>query len=187
MTSSIPQPQADAPLRYYAQDSSVDKRAPTMAIAAALHLAYTHWVRANCHRRDFRCAAEHVADMLMVNYFMAAQVPAGLPEYLALLPQTPRTPVELASLARNRPAEPAKRFYDELCAIAPEVSLDALEAVLPPLFKQWCLEGWVARDFVCAVRDAAAVVIYDHEIAQSFAGLGGGRTESEFLTQPYKG
>jgi len=187
MTSSTPQAQTGAPLRYYTQDSSVDKRAPTQAIAAALHPAYTHWVRANCHRRDFRCAAEHVADMLMCNYFMAAQVPAELPQYLELLPQTPRTPVELAPLARSRPTEPPKRFYDELCAIAPEVSLDALEAVLPPLFKQWCQAGWVARDFVCAVRDAAAVVVYDHEIAQSFAGLGGGRTETEYLTQPYKG
>lgn len=177
------------PRRYYQADSTVDKQAPTQAMTQALHAAYTHWVRANCHRRDFRCAVEHVAQLLMCDFFMEVKSSSGSCPPESPSQNVPFTPPSLARAVplRTKPSQPQRRFYDELCTIAPEVDLSALETVLPPFFHHWRAEGWLARDFVAAACDAAAVVVYDHELSMSVGGLGGGKTEEDFLTLPYQG
>ena len=172
MTASAP-----ARLRYYLNDGKQNPELNQPTLAQQVHAYYTHWVQKNYHQRDFVVALEHEASMVYINSLFAGEFdPAEvLPAYVPLPLATPRATPALT---------PATRFYDETDSISREIDTTLCESFLPYEFCLWLQKGALDRDFVQAVRDAAAVEVYNHHLAQSFGGLGGGKTGAQFLASP---
>ncbi len=180
--------QVNQPRRYYTDDSGVSPQAPAKEFGVALHAPYTHWIRNNYHRRDFLCAVEHVAQVLLCEYLMLLKATTAEERAAIFRARADKAPVCVPAAFNKKPSqEPARRLYDELCSLAPEVNLEPLEQAMAPMFALWLEQQWLARDFTSACKDAAAVLVYDHELCLSFGGLGGGKTEEQFLSQPSEG
>lgn len=170
----------DKPRRYYGDDCQVNKALDLSEAKRLLHAAFTHWVARNWHLRDFEAAVEHCATMAYLAYAMD-----GRPRLVGEMPPAPV--IALASPRTAPAAEPARRLYDELNALSPEIDLSMLDKALAWLFVRWLQDGWHARDFIQAAKDTAAVLNYDYDLCCQLGGLGGGRTGIQFLTETYHG
>lgn len=167
--------------RYFSNDGNSPAKLDPPAMSAQLHAAYTHWVGNNCHIRDFVAAVEHVAQ-----FATAAWLIDGSPRLNGQMPQLQA--VALCNASLNKPQQGAAlRFYDEHNEINPGVDLSLIERVIHHAFVNWVGDAWHPRDFRGFATDCADVLVYDHMLCRSLAGLGGGRTEQEFLTQAYRG
>lgn len=177
MTAS---PLTPKPRRYYGDDCQVDKDLDLSKMKQLLHAAFTHWVARNWHQRDFQCAVEHCATMAYLGFAME-----GRPTLVGEMPPAPV--IALASPRKTPAGEPARRLYDELNALSPEIDLSMLDQALAWLFVKWLQDGWHARDFIQAAKDCASVLCYDYDLCCSLGGLGGGRTGVQFLSEAYHG
>ncbi len=167
----------DAPVKRYFQDNNqTHPDAAGLGFEAALHPAYVRWVAQNGHRRDFRTCVEHEANLWVFEYLVARQAPA---DFALRLPNVlPTVALRTTKTASDMP----ERFYDETCAINPKLNNAEVAEVLPVMLRKWLEQGWLCRDFPHAVTSAADALVYDHELALSFQGLGGGPTAEDFLT-----
>lgn len=140
-----------------------------------LHVLFTEWKSAGGLHRDFPEVINHVASLLLLEDLMNP----GILHEAALLPAPP----ELPALAPYRaPGElPVKRFYDDEGEIT-SFSTDTWMLLLGAYFTHWCAAGFHPRDFLTCAHEYASSEVYDYELCRSFEGLGGGKTEKEFLT-----
>ncbi len=166
-------------VRYYDDRGTKNPAVNTEALASAVHALYTRWVRSHYHRRDFISAVEHLADLFFVDWLMA-----GSPDLRGMSVELPTLPLAPKSKREFHGQEP--RFYDELSSINPDIDDSAHRPALAPHFAAWCSAGFAPRDFIQVVVDTAKVVVYDHELAMSLGGLGGGKDSEAFLTTAYK-
>lgn len=171
------------PRRYYGDDCRVDPTLDLTDLKRLLHAAYTHWVVRDWHLRDFECAVEHCATMAYAAYSMDTRNGRNIAaEPLPSLPV-----IALATLPKKLTVGSAHRLYDELNALSPEIDLSMLDRVLGTVMAHWVAGGWHPRDFIQAAKDCAAALVYDHQICSAMGGLGGGRTATQFLSEPYHG
>ena len=166
--------------RYYGDDGKASRDVDKTPFVALLHAAYTHWVRNHCHLRDFEAAVDHVACVALATYLLDGQ-----PRLTGAAPDTPN--MKLAVQPKTRPVGPQLRLYDEINALAPEVDLSPLEQAVHYGFVKWLGDGFHPRDFNQFATDCAKVLVYDHTLVQQLQGLGGGRSEEQFLSEPYRG
>lgn len=165
--------------RYFDDCGNKNPDVNTTALEAVVHALYTRWVRAHYHRRDFICALEHTAELFFTEWLMA-----GRPDLRGMSVEL--TTLALAPKSKREFHGPEPRFYDELSSINPDIDDSAHRPALAPHFAAWCSANFAPRDFMQAVSDVAKVVVYDHELAMSFGGMGGGKDSETFLSTPYK-
>lgn len=164
--------------RYLLSNGSKNPAVDSRELSQTLHALYTHWVRAHCHRRDFREAVEHAASLIYIEYVMAGSPAPGDDA------EVPPREVPLAAPGPQRQG-PLLRFYDDDEQINREVDTTLHVPALASHFMRWLAAGFSARDFICLVRDLAAGIIMDDVTYESLAGLGGGMTREQFLQTPY--
>jgi hypothetical protein len=165
--------------RYYGDDGKIHPDLSNRDFMVVLHAAYTHWVQSNYHLRDFAQAAHHVAICALGTYRLD-----GGPELTGDRLQAPALPLAKPSKAYR--SQPAVRLYDEINALSPEVNLKHLETAVHYAFVNWVADGFHERDFAQYLHDCCETLVYDHQITQGLGGLGGCRTEQQFLTEPYR-
>ncbi len=166
--------------RYYGDDGKETAGVPQAEFMALLHAAYTHWVRRGYNLHDFSAAVDHVATSAFGQFAFDGQ-----PNLVGAMPERPV--IAFAKPVKHHQLE-QRRFYDEVNAISPEVDLSHLEQAIHFSFIRWLAEGFHPRDFSQFAHNAAAILIYDHSLCKMFnGGLGGGKTEEQFLTECYHG
>jgi hypothetical protein len=166
--------------RYYGDDGKVSMEVDKSSFLTLLHAAYTHWVRSNHHLRDFNVAVGHVVSMALGTYLLD-----GEPQLTGDMPAPPSLKLAVHVVRRNH--GPQQRFYDEINAISPEIDLSHLEQAVHYGFVKWMADGYHPRDFAQFAQDCSSILVYDHMLTQALGGLGGGRSEEQFLTEPYHG
>lgn len=171
--------------RYYPDDGCTAVKAPIIEeLLCQMHALYARWLLANAHPRDYIPALDHVTSLFMVDYLLAGK-PRWTDEDRVPASRRNLPGRDEVSVLSARPARSLFRFYNEEGDLEHEVCTEDLREGLAPLFVNWLCEGWHPRDFSLAVREAALIIAYDHDLAKTLAGLGGGKNEIEFLTQPY--
>lgn len=147
--------------------------------ALLLHALFTEWKSVGGLHRDFPEVISHVANLLLIEHLMNP----GVAHELALHPVPPAPP----ALAPYRaPGElPVKRFYDDEGDLT-GFQTDNWMLLLGAYFTHWCAAGFHPYDFRTCAHECAVSETYDYELCRSLGGLGGGKTEKEFLTTSAK-
>ena len=166
-------------IRFYLDTGRSNPAVDLKPLQRTLHAEFAWWVANGHHTRDFFCAVDHAVALLMLAYMVG-----GESEWLQAAEAIPPAPLPTVNQLRlDMPPEARHRFYSASGELNPEVQDQRLRDALEPVFQQWVVSGYHPRDFAQAAGDVAVSIHYDFDTARSLAGLGGGRTAEEYLTQ----
>jgi hypothetical protein len=170
--------------RYYEDTCSATVFPQQAQLSQQVHALYVAWLQANGHSRDYVAALDHVAALFLVSYLLEGAPDLSGEGSLSL----PSSPLPSITAIRARLAKKTKplRLYDDNGNLENALPLEELQKGLAPYFVRWVADAWHPRDFGEALRNTALSVAYSHDISCSMGGLGGCKSEIEFLSQPYQ-